>query len=561
MKKLLFILSLCSSAIGFAQTQRGADIDGEAAGDQSGWSVSMPDANTVAIGAHRNASSGADSGHVRIYQSNGTTWTQKGADIDSEAANDWSGYSVSMPDANTVAIGAIYNDGSAVNAGHVRIYQWNGTAWTQKGADIDGEATNDNSGWSVSMPDANTVAIGAYGNDGSAVNAGHVRIYQWNGTAWTQKGADIDGEATNDLSGSSVSMPDSNTVAIGARRNAGSGTNAGHVRIYQWNGTTWTQKGMDINGEATNDESGWSVSMPDSNTVAIGAPHNNGNGANAGHVRIYQWNGTTWTQKGADINGEAADDQSGWSVSMPDASTVAIGARLNDGSGTNAGHVRIYQWNGTTWTQKGADINGEAAGNQSGFSVSMPDANTVAIGAIFNYSSGTNAGHVRVYDFCTATGVSDLTTNTTGLTITANNTSATYQWLDCTDNAPIVGATSQSFTATANGSYAVMLNENDCVQTSSCVTITTIVAITESGFANGFSIYPNPTSGNLSLDFDSNQADLRLTLISMSGQVISNQTYQNQSLVQFAVDAPAGVYILKVSGSNQQEAIIRIIKQ
>jgi hypothetical protein len=26
--------------------------------------------------------------------------------------------------------------------------------------------------------------------------AGHVRIYAWNGTAWQQKGADIDGEAS-----------------------------------------------------------------------------------------------------------------------------------------------------------------------------------------------------------------------------------------------------------------------------------------------------------------------------------------------------------------------------
>ncbi|MFM7586780.1 MAG: hypothetical protein ACKO6M_07165, partial [Bacteroidota bacterium] len=45
--------------------------------------------------------------------------TQKGADIDGEAAGDNSGYSVSMPDANTVAIGAIYNDGKASDAGHV----------------------------------------------------------------------------------------------------------------------------------------------------------------------------------------------------------------------------------------------------------------------------------------------------------------------------------------------------------------------------------------------------------------------------------------------------------
>ena len=154
--------------------------------------------------------------------------TQKGADIDGEAFDDQSGYSVSMPDANTVAIGAVYNGGT----GHVRIYVWSGSTWTQKGADIDGEAANDQSGWSVSMPDANTVAIGAITNDGTASDAGHVRIYSWSGSAWTQKGADIDGEAANDQSGYSVSMPETNTVAIGAPSNGGTAVNAGLVRVY-----------------------------------------------------------------------------------------------------------------------------------------------------------------------------------------------------------------------------------------------------------------------------------------------------------------------------------------
>ena len=376
----------------FAQTQKGADIDGEAFDDQSGYSVSMPDANTVAIGAVYNGGTG----HVRIYVWSGSTWTQKGADIDGEAASYESEFSVSMPDANTVAIGARLNNGKATWAGHVRIYSWSGSAWTQKGADIDGEAANDQSGYSVSMPDANTVAIGARNNDGTASDAGHVRIYVWSGSAWTQKGTDIDGEAATDdtlvfdQSGWSVSMPDANTVAIGAPCNSGTAFSAGHVRIYSWSGSAWTQKGADIDGEANHASSGISVSMPDANTVAIGAMYNGG-------VRIYVWSGSTWTQKGADIDGEAASYESEFSVSMPDANTVAIGARLNNGKATWAGHVRIYSWSGSAWTQKGADIDGEAANDQSGYSVSMPETNTVAIGAPSNGGTAVNAGLVRVY--------------------------------------------------------------------------------------------------------------------------------------------------------------------
>lgn len=74
-------------------------------------------------------------------------------------------------------------------------------AQTQKGADIDGEADFDQSGVNISMPNNNTIAIGAIGNNS---DAGHVRVYTWDGITWVQKGSDIDGEASGDLSGISL---------------------------------------------------------------------------------------------------------------------------------------------------------------------------------------------------------------------------------------------------------------------------------------------------------------------------------------------------------------------
>ena len=60
--------------------------------------------------------------------------------------------------------------------------------------------------------------------------------------------------------------------------------------------------------------------------------------------------GIRFTQLGDDIDGEAANDQSGYSVSLSsDGSRVAIGAPQNDGNGTNSGHVRVYSLNGETY--------------------------------------------------------------------------------------------------------------------------------------------------------------------------------------------------------------------
>lgn len=394
---LLTISTLLISLNSIAQVKKGNTIFGEAAHDNSGFSVSMPDANTIAIGAYYNEGTGQDAGHVRVYTWNGKAWAQKGIDIDGEEPNDILGCSISMPDANTIGIGAFGSDATAIDAGQVKVYTWNGANWLQKGSGINGESANDASGFSVCMPDANTIAISAPFNDGNADNAGHVRVYSWNGINWIQKGADINGEAADDWSGYSISMPNENTISIGAHFNGRSGETAGHTRVYIWSGSAWIQKGNDLVGEATNDQSGYSVSMPDPNTVAIGAPYNDGYATDAGHTRVYKWNGSAWTQKGYDIEGEAVNDQAGHSVIMPDSNTIAIGAYLNDGNTTDAGHVRIYTWNGSAWIQLGSDIDGETADEWSGWSVSMPDANTIAIGVQNNDENGMDAGCVRAY--------------------------------------------------------------------------------------------------------------------------------------------------------------------
>ena len=161
-------------------TKIGGDIDGEAAGDYSGYSVSLSsDGTIVAIGAYLNNGSGRYAGSVRMYQNVSGIWTKIGGDIDGEAAGDFSGVRVSLSsDGTIVAIGAQYNDGSGFNAGSVRVYKNVSGTWTKIGADIDGEAANDLSGFGVSLSsDGTTVAIGAEGNDGSGNFAGSVRVY------------------------------------------------------------------------------------------------------------------------------------------------------------------------------------------------------------------------------------------------------------------------------------------------------------------------------------------------------------------------------------------------
>ncbi len=409
MKTKLLFLVLLSTITVYSQTQIGADIDGEVSYELSGTIVSLSsDGNTVAIGAPYNYNNGTSAGHVRVYQNMSGIWTQIGQDINGQAHDNLGKYLSLSSDGNTLAIGRPLNSFTGAYRGYVRIYQNISGDWTQIGADINGEGANDYSGSSVCLSANGTaVAIGSPGNNGNGISSGQVRIYQNMSGVWTQIGQDINGEAVYNESGRSVSLSaDATTVAIGAPGNNANGDFSGHVRIYKNISGTWTQIGADIDGEATYDYSGGkveSVSLSsDGNTVAIGARGNYGNdtGYNSGHVRVYQNLSDVWMQIGGDIDAEAADNQSGTSVSLSsDGGIVAIGALYNAGNGGSSGHVRLYQNSSDVWTQLGPDIDGEAAGDQSGTSVSLSsDGSIVAIGAPYNDGNISDSGHVRVYD-------------------------------------------------------------------------------------------------------------------------------------------------------------------
>ena len=383
--------------------QLGLDIDGEAAGDKSGVHVSLSsDGRSVAIGGWLNDGTGNESGHVRIYRLDGSDqWVQVGLDIDGEAVGDRSGYALSLSDdGKTVAIGAYKNDGNGANSGHVRIYQLNEIdEWVQVGADIDGDADH-SSGFDLSLTgDGQTVVIGPAPVRVYKLNESN---------QWLQVGSDIAGDANSrdGLDGHSVSISsDGRTLATGAPYDDSVATNAGRARIFRLNDVDeWVQLGADFDGDTAEDQLGWNVTLAaDGQTVAVGSPGYDGSANDAGRVQIYRLNDIDeWVQVGDDLYGENAGDKLGLykTISLSDdGKTVALGGRHNDGNGDDSGHVRIYQLNDSSqWVQLSVDIDGEAAGDQFGSSVSLSsDGRTVAIGAVENDGSGDNAGHVRVY--------------------------------------------------------------------------------------------------------------------------------------------------------------------
>ena len=161
----------------------------------------------------------------------------------------------------------------------------------------------------------------------------------------------------------------------------------------------------------------------------------------------------------------------------------------------------------------------------------------------------------------TINSVSDITTSINGITISANNSNATYAWLDCDNNySPINGETNAAYTPTNNGNYAVELTENGCADTSACVAITT-VGILENLFNEDFTIYPNPTDGIFSIRFNSPEEDITLKIMDASGKLIDTKNYDQVDLIEYELSQPKGIYLIELSEGENQRSLIRLIKQ
>jgi len=506
MKKitLLLLLLLLLPLLSIGQwSQLGNSINGYHTNEEAGHSVSInSDGTVMAMGIpYYGGGNGANSGRVVIYKRNSgsTNWSQVGSSIIGEALGDTSGYSVSLSgDGSVVVIGGRGNDGNGIDSGHVRVYKNVSNNWVQVGLDIDGEATGDKFGHSVSInSDGSVLAAGARFNDGNGVNSGHVRVFKNINDVWTQIGLDIDGEALGDGSGYSVSLSsDGSIVAIGANGNDGNGADSGHVRVFKNINDVWTQTGLDIDGEIADGQSGVSISLSgNGSTIAVGATKTQ---SNKGQVRVFKNVNDVWTQIGITILGEKITDYFGYSVSLnEDGNILAAGAYTHEGwdSGYNnllpfCGRVRVFQNVNDTWDQVGLGINGEASGDRSGSSVSLNnDGSILAIGA-YRYDSGwnTDTGYARVF---------------------RNN----------------------------------------------------LLSINENTFGEQFSAYPNPSSGLSKIQLGENYNTVSVNVFNVLGKQVASQKYNNIDEVELNTQEYAtGIYFIKVQSGTKEATIKLVVK-
>lgn len=378
-----------------AQIQIGQNIDGTAENDYSGFGVAISaNGKRTVIGSKGNDGNGMDAGHARVFEEINGTWIQIGQDIEGEGSFDQSGSSVSISaNGKRIAIGAPMNSGNGTGSGHVRIYEEINGNWVQIGQDLDGEAAGDESGRAISISgNGLRIAIGAGNNNGNGSYSGHVRIYEELNGTWVQIGQDIDGEAAGDVSGDAVSISENGKrVAIGALHNDQNGQSSGQVRVFEEVNGTWSQIGADIDGDAADDYLGIVSISADGTIVAVGATRKN----SIGRVTIYQEVNGNWVQLGQDIDGDIPNENFGSSISISsDGTKVAIANR----PASIISRVLIYEIQNGIWSQVGVDMSGGIIGNNFGFSTSISgDGRRVAIGAYSHDVFWFGEGRTQIY--------------------------------------------------------------------------------------------------------------------------------------------------------------------
>ncbi len=176
-------------------------------------------------------------------------------------------------------------------------------------------------------------------------------------------------------------------------------------------------------------------------------------------------------------------------------------------------------------------------------------------GTLIYSGMGQNDAFVVKYNQCYVNNA----TTISGATITATQADATYQWINCDNaNAPIAGATAQSYSPTASGSYAVIVTNGACADTSACQTVTISTSGIEEQTENDFNIYPNPAIDLVTL----NNLPLGTTIqvTDMTGKTVIKTSVTSAEMTFDVQDMNEGIYFVTILNNTAVIGTKKLVK-
>ena len=500
-KVLVFTLIAVSHFNAFSQIQIGNDLEGIEAEEEFGGSLAITDDGTrIAVGARLNDEAGDNAGYVQVFDLIDSVWTPLGDRILGTGAGAWL-YQVSLStEGNRIAIGAYKNSEGGNQAGSVRVFDWDGSEWSQVGTTLLGENPGDFFGFDVSLSgDGNRLAVGSPDFDKEFENDGLVKVYDWDGSDWIAFPIidDFYGEFKNDKMGLHVALSkDGNHLAAyAASLEFPNDIHDSYVRIFKYENGEWsTEDTFSNNRDGYGRSIAWSG---DGNVLGIGASNIASGPQYYGQVDIFHEVNGNWVLKGPSIIG-APQQNIGTSLALSEqGDSIATGSVLGDDPNNpadNEGMVYFYNYDSSSndWQISEETIGGVGTQDRCSEDIAMtPNGKRIAVGSTWNDSAGENAGHVRVFDI----------------------------------NIDVISS---------------VKNPDNLLE--------------------GVSIYPNPTSGQLIVELDQVESSVYILLRNSLNQIIQQKEFELIDKMQMDINAPQGLYYLEVRTGEGKVKNMKVLR-
>jgi ELWxxDGT repeat protein len=441
------------------------------------------------------------------------------------------------------------------------MYSWDGTNWQQKATktiafNFDPATVIFSDTYISLSKDGKTVAVSADAHGDNNIY-GATYLFSFDGSNLSPKGNVLAGDGTTTTFGGPISLSaDGNAIGIGNYngRYTYSGTVTAAIKVLYYDAGTWKEKGKPVFNQAEIGElaMGTSISLSDDgNTVAIGGVSLNfyGRGIDT-NARVFQWDGTAWSQKGNTFTGLCKFIYNS-ELSYCDVNLSADGSILVLGNPTkDDGSVNIFKWANNQWVKRYSIQNPAGEHSMGSMVVLSDDGNNLLT---FAYGSGQNyySGKLHFYKW---NGNSYIDT----LKINGYNHSQYMNHIALSGNGKRYGysfyndakglITASAFEFCGNGSGIDEPKGNI------------------PGYDDHFAVYPNPNNGFFTIKnpaglLNKQNQDAQYMIYNMQGKMIQQGRLDKPENTVSIADAPPGIYLIRMQIGTAPGYSTMLIKQ
>ncbi|SMC68192.1 T9SS type A sorting domain-containing protein [Moheibacter sediminis] len=474
------------------------DRFGDAVAVEGDWAVIAAPSNGTDVNGNGNI---PRAGSLYVYKKEGNDWVFKQKLITNDRSeNDNFGLEAVAINGDYIVAGAKVEDEDAngantmEDAGSVYIFRRVGETWVQQQKIVAADRTPTKYFGGRIAIDGDYIVIGATGEDidqDQGRDIGAAYVFKRNGSSWIQQQKLLASTPfRNAFFGSAVDIS-GNTIIVGAdKEDVG-----GQIYVFELEGEVWQEKQI-LTGLEAGDYTGRAITLNGEYLIS-GAFLNSTdvNGENeitqAGAAYIYKKENGSWSYQQKIVASDRVLSNRFGSVVSASGDFLIVGSinaktdQNGENSFNNAGAAYLFKNVNGIWEEQ-QKIVASARHANARFSGSIHLNGEYAI--IGAYSESANVtdtfssptyqiGAAYTYLLCNTD--TSVTSEETEISANFTEEGATYQWLDCNNgNAIIEGATSQTFTPTQSGTYAVQITRtNGCVSISECVDFCLVVEV------------------------------------------------------------------------------------